>query len=282
MLPELKDYVVSASTPELADSLQEAHAALERIGLEGHEESFRSLLMTDDTVELGSNINRIKDLTFQYQVDIVTQHGVIPVDDISLDALSLIINAFKDIEEYETAADILNCVQDGVDPEEQLALMFELVTPWFCDNLMELFESVSTGCIKRICEFFNERERNGVAMEEEPPTQVRDAVVKLRNFVEFLEGKELLTMDLVSGGLRVGYPFAVYLRTYGNDLEAMEPKRAAEELIAMAFISGDAHSTPQEAVREIIDEFVSSLDKITRIDAAIKDIILRFNRYEKA
>ena len=282
MLPELRDYLVGATTSELFDVLEDAHKVMERIGLQGTEARFTELLNLDDTVEHGATLGAIVELTRGFLIDIVTEHGIIPQFDILLEELVMLINSILDIQDYEIPTDILDCIQDGVQPEEQLAEMLELVSPWFAERYLEMFDSVATNCIDRIRAFFNERDRNGVAMEQEPPTQVRDAVVNLRNFVEFLENKQLIVMELVEGGLRVGYPLQVYLRTYGDDLDSLDPKRAAEELIAMCLISGDSQSNPRESIRGIVDDFVASLDRITLIDAAIKDILLRFSRYEKA
>ena len=281
MLPELRDYIVATATSEMSDVLEDAHGSLERIGLEGYDEQFNILLNINDEVDASTTLSSIVELTKGFQLNVVAEHGIGVQPDILVEELTMLINALKDIQDYESPTDILDCIQDGVVPEEQLAQMLELVSPYFAERYLEMFETVSEFSIKRIAQYFNEAERNGVAMEAEPPTEVNDAAHRLRNFVAFLEGKELTTMELVTNGLRVGYPLSVYLKTYGEDIDAMEPKRAAEELVAICLISSDANDQPREAVKEIIDEFVSSLDKITRIDAAIKDISLRFFRYEQ-
>lgn len=281
MLPELREYIVSSATSELSDVLDDAHNALERIGLEGYDEQFNILLNINDEVDAGTTLSSIVELTKGFQINVVQEHGIGVQPDVLVEELTMLINALKDLQDYESPTDILDCIQDGVQPEEQLAEMLELVSPYFAERYLEMFETVSEFAIKRIAQLFNEAERNGVAMESEPPVEVADAAHRLRNFVAFLEGKELTTMELVQNGLRVGYPLSVYLKTYGTDIDGMEPKRAAEELVAICLISSDANDQPREAVKEIIDEFVSSLDKITRIDAAIKDISLRFFRYEQ-
>lgn len=281
MQPELRDYIVASATSELSDVLEDAHAALEKIGLEGYNEQFNILLNINDEVDASTTLSSIVELTKAFLINVVAEHGIGVQPDILVEELTMLVNALKDLQDYENPTDILDCIQDGVQPEEQLATMLELVSPYFAERYLEMFETVSEFSIKRIAQLFNEAERNGVAMEEAPPTEIRDSAVRLRHYVEFLEGKELTTMELVSNGLRVGYPLSVYLKTYGADIDGMEPKRAAEELVAICLISSDANDQPREAVKEIIDEFVSSLDKITRIDAAIKDISLRFFRYEQ-
>lgn len=282
MVPELKDFINQTETPEMADVLVTAHATLDRIGLVGYDERFRELINTEEMYAKGDTVVLLRNLTQDIQIEIITQHGVIPQADCSIEQLDMLIGGLLDIQDYEVYTDVTDCVQDGVSSEEQFAQMLELVTPWPAETLLDLLESVSDAAIKRICEYYKEKLYNGVSMEEQPNTVLDDTAETLRRYGKFLEGKELLVFDLIKGGLRIGYPLAIYLRTYGDEIAGMEPKRAAEELIGLTIISADAKSTPQEAIREIIDEFVASLDSITRIDSAVKDIVLRFERYEKA
>ena len=283
MITELFDFITETETPEMADVLTSAHKALDRIGLVGSDERFRELLNTEELYEKGATIILIKRLTQDMLIELITQHGVIPdVEHADIETCTLLLNGILDLQDYEVATDITDCVQDGISTEEQFAQMLELVTPWHAETLVLCVESVSDAFIKRVCAFYKDQAYDGISLEQEAPTDVSDAAARLRRYIKFLENKQLLVMELIDGGLRVGFPLAIYLRTYGDDIAGMEPKRAAEELVALSIISADAQSTPQEAVREIIEDFISSLDQITRIDSAIRDIVLRFGRYEEA
>lgn len=283
MITELNDFINQTETPEMADVLTSAHKTLNRIGLVGYEERFRELLNMEEQYSKGDLAILIRRRTQDMLIELITQHGVIPeASQADIESLTVLLNGILDLQEYETYKDITDCVQDGISTEEQFAQMLELVTPWHAESLLELVESVSDAFIKRICDFYKDKDYDGISMEQEAPTELSDAAARFRRYLKFMENKPLLVMELIDGGLRIGYPLAIYLRTYGDEIAGLEPKRAAEELVALSIISADAQSTPQEAIREIIEEFVSSLDQITRIDSAIRDIVLRFGRYEEA
>lgn len=282
MIQELEDFIRDNTQFEFAEVLLAAHRTFVAYGAVGSDERFREILNTNEHVEMGGTIIIIRNLTQDIQLELLTQQGVIPEADCSIEQLDILLNGLLGIQDYETDTDLLDCIQDGNSTEETLALMLELVTPWPSETLYLLMESVSDGCIKRIKSLVDRKLYNGVALEQEPPKEVDETAARLRDYVAFLGGKEIMVMNLIDGGLRLGYPLAIYLRTYGNEIAGLAPADAAAELVGMALISGDAKTTPQAAISEIIDEFISSLDQITRIDTAIKDILLRFERHEKA
>lgn len=281
MTPELESFIIQNETPEAADVLTAAQRTFDRIGAVGYDERFRELLETSEILEMGGTIIAIRNLTQDIQIELLCQQGVIPESDCSLEQLDLLLNGLLDIQNYEVFVEITDCVQDGNSTEESLALMLELVTPWPSETLYQLLDSVSDGCIRRIQAIGKEQLYNGIAVEQEAPVLDEQAET-LRRYSRFLDRKDLLVLELISTGLRLGYPLAIYLRTYGNEVAGLEPRQCAEELIGLALVSSDAQSTPREAIKEVLDQFVSSLDQITRIDAAIKDTLLRFERYEKA
>ena len=76
----------------------------------------------------------------------------------------------------------------------------------------------------------------------------------------------------------VGYDFNVYLTIIGRDLEDMSVITAAHELIGCALISADGNGNPIGIISKNIDNYISDMDKITKINIEITNIILKLQR----
>jgi hypothetical protein len=55
----------------------------------------------------------------------------------------------------------------------------------------------------------------------------------------------------------------------------MEAKYIANELVGMCMISSDASDNPRAAIAAHLEQYVSDMDKITKIDLAVGDLLLK-------
>ena len=282
MLPELREFLASATTPELLDVIEEANQAFDNIGLEGYSDNYLQVLMASDQMDQGEAVSTIVSITDGMLRQILNEHGITVDSATTTDVLSKLVSGVMAIQDYEGVAEIQGIVADDCSTEEMLANLMELVTELHAETYLTVLEFVNPFFISRLKEVIEVCEAATEQPEAEPPVEIMEKTKKLVSFVKFLERPKLDIMEHLSAGLRVGYPMSIYLNALGPDIEQMDPKKAAQELLAIAFISGDAQHTPREAVSERIDNFVSSLERITEIDAHMRDILLRFERYEQA
>lgn len=280
MLPELRDFLVESATPDQLDLIEGATSALGTIGLEQYQEGYLDILMTNESFDAGESVQAIFNLTEQMLRSVLKEHGVVCVDDTDIEVQTKLVEGIVALQNYEMAQDLIDCVQEDQTSEEIFANMLRLVTEYYPEQFLTQLAFVNPYLIKKIKELAQGQHEDEVDYVDAPPLHTVEQTRNIQRYIRFMENTELDVIRHVRAGLRLGYPFDVYIRAMELDLEQLEPKRVAQELVALALISGDAQAAPSEFVKENIDRFISSIDKITQIQIALNDILVRFERYE--
>lgn len=278
MLPELRDFLAESATPEQLDLIEGAIGAIDGIGLENYKDTYTELLMTNETRDAGETILAIHDYTEQVLGQILQEHGIVISDETTILMMTKIVEGIMSLQDYECPQDLLDLIADDATTEENLAVLLQQVTEYYAETYMSVLEFVNPYLIKRLKDNV-QRDSDNQPAEDVNPLEA-EQIERLKKYVRFLSGSDNTIIDHVRSGLSLGYPLSTYVRSLGLNIEQMPPKRCAQELIAMALISSDAYQKPDESITTIIDHFISSIDQITQITIAMRDILVRFERYE--
>jgi hypothetical protein len=273
MLDVLQTYLDDAATPEMRDSLVAAHNTLERVGLSNYEQGFEELLMIDGDTDHGGTIDSICELTKQLLFQALKQHTVLLTTEATVDTAVMFVNGILDLQDYSDIHTVYNIANQPGLPEEVFAELMRLVTPKNTDELLYEIQSVNALLIDRV------KEMASPLSGEDPDTDhliwEQKHITYLNRFLILAGTDQLHVIKAIKeDGLNVGYPFAVYIKLLGRDLENMSPAQAARELLAMAYISSDGMETPQIVIKANVDNYISHIDAITKIDIEIGKLLL--------
>lgn len=276
MLDILSDYLKEVTTPELRDSLEEAHAAFDRIELPNYEQDFEALLMLDGENDVGNTLQYIVALTHENLTKLLRQHEIIATIDASIDVKTAMLNGLLDLQDYDNYQDILNVTSMDVNPQEAFAELLTLVSTYDVEDLLVNIEEVNFVLIKRIHEMALARDLPPASEEEQ--AELRAYIEKLQRFLGWAMNPQLTIVRMIKDGMDVGFPFLTYLGLLGRELEELPVERAAYELMAMALVSSDGTNNPQGVIKEHLENYISDVNKLTKIDIKLSEISLGLQR----
>ncbi|BDD79877.1 hypothetical protein [Burkholderia phage FLC9] len=281
MLDILRDYLVEATTPENVDLIEKAHDAFDRIGLPDYTPGFEQLLMINDESDEGDTLGGIMDLTRSLADNILQQHAIRVMEDASIAVRTEFIDALVDLQNAsDHVPDILRIVGQEHSPEELFSELVALVGTNEAEHYLVDLEYVSQALIDKIKERAESMEF-GTTEEDDQEREFREErIAKFNRFMHFLLDPELAIAGLVHKGIDAGYPFVLYTNLIGREFEGMDPVLAAQNLLGMAFYSGDGFGQPTQIIKQHLEDLVSDVDVITKIDIALNDNLVRFAAYE--
>lgn len=277
MLDLLDDYLSDAASPELKESIRAAHELFDRYGLDTYEQGFEEFLMTDDAVDTGKTLKDIYDLTRSLQFKILEEHQLVIDEDAPPSVLNIFLDGIKRLENYDQPDVIYSILQQPKDAMELIAECIGQVTGMEVDRLHQYVMNCGPALLQTI---LSKLDQIHFDLSDEEIVSRRERVERYQRFIRIAEIKQLKVAYLLEHGMDVGHPVMVYLNVIGNDFEEMEATYIANELVAMCLISSDASDNPRSAIAEHLEQFVSDMDKITKIDITVGDILLKLASHE--
>lgn len=281
MLDILRDYLVEATSPENVDAIEKAHEAFDRIGLQDYNPGFEQLLMINDESDQGDTLGGIIDLTKSLANGILKQHSITVSDEATVSVLTEFIDALVELQQAsDHIPEILKICAQKHDPEELFSELVALVGSQEAEHYLVDLVYVSDALITRIDELARAQEF-GTHNEEDSEREVREArITRFNRFMHFLLDPELAIAKIAHLGIDAGYPYVVYANMIGREFEELDALSAAQNMLGMAFYSGDGFGNPQGVIKTEMDNLVSDVNKITQIDIAVSDLLVRFQAYE--
>jgi hypothetical protein len=273
MLDILRDYLTGKVTAELFDVLDKSHNTFLRIGLLNTDSEFEDLLMTSDNADANDVVDSVYRMTKLYQKDILNNLGVVVTNEITMKLADSIICGLLDLQDIEKSfANNITPAMNGK-PEEVLAEVLSFVCVEDELEILDVLETVSRFAIAKINEVLSSKrilDSNMLLVSR------ADRITQFNKFSLFFGSPLSLVKGLIQQGVSVGYPFTIYIERLGKELEKLEPKLAAMELILMAVVSSDGNENPRSIIKQHIDKYITDIEVITKIDIAVTDYLLRF------
>jgi hypothetical protein len=281
MLDILRDYLVEATSPENVDAIEKAHEAFDRIGLQDYNPGFEQLLMINDEADQGDTLGGIIDLTKSLANGILKQHSITVSDEATVSILTEFIDALVELQQAsDHIPEILKICAQKHDPEELFSELVALVGSQEAEHYLVDLVYVSDALITRIEELARAQEF-GTHNEEDSEREFRETrITRFNRFMHFLMDPELAISKIAHMGIDAGYPYVVYANMIGREFEELDAESAAQNMLGMAFYSGDGFGNPQGVIKTEMDNLVSDVNKITQIDIAVSDLLVRFQAYE--
>jgi hypothetical protein len=276
MLDILHDYLNDAVAPEAVQVITSAHDTFEQIGLENYESAFEEILMLDSQVDVGETVNAVVSLTQQLQQKILLEHGVVLTNDATIAVGNAFISGLLQIQEYDDLVQLQQVLSSDGSPEEILAMVLDLVSERDADDLMTHIETVSPFLLTKLKDYARTNEK---LLDDDDPADKVVYVAAFNRFYAYIKASSLLTLNLLVNGVGPGFPFMVYAKALSTQLDSLTPKQAAQELVAMALLSSDGIDNPRAVIQANIEHLISDVDRITRIDVVVSELLLGLNQY---
>jgi len=272
MLDVMVQYLNTATTPELRDTIVDAHQAFDLIGLDEYEGSFEELLLMSDSADIGDLMDRVIELTKAYQTTLLKEHEIVLVDSASLETHTTFIMGILGIQDYNNKAELLKTTLLPLSSNEILAELIALIMTKNADELLINIDTVSDSCIGSIKDMLQEEE---ASISEAEQDVINARIHTFKKYMEYV-GSTLKIATMITNGLRAGFPFVTYLNIFGRDLEELKADEIAKELVGMAILSSDGSNNPISVIKENIDDYIADVDKATKVDIKVSQILMEF------
>lgn len=273
MFELLRNFLIDNVTPELRDSITTALVQFDELNIEDYQLEYESILLCDNDLDINEVPTKILSLTIQYQQEILRAHGITLNDVTSIRNNNIIIDALLDLPDYSDKELILRTVELDLNSNEVCAELLSLVCNLSVDELLILIEDVDTSFIGKVKSIFEE---DPVEYTEEELLIREKCITTYKRYMGYVQAPLQLT-KFISNGIGIGHPFAVYANLYGSDLEAFTVEIASMELLGIALISSDGYLNPISAIKANLNNYISDMDKLTKIDIKIGQLLIGFN-----
>lgn len=276
MLDMLDNYLSGADTPELKEAIRHAHELFDRYGLDTYEKDFEEFLMTGDQADTGRVVQDTYDLTRSLQFKLLEEHQLIISEDARPSVLNIFLEGLLRLPDYDDPDALYGILNQPLDAMELVSECIGLVMGYSPDHLHQYVSNCGAALLQQIVRNLDQKH---FAVSDEEIVFKRERVQAYNDFLAVAQIKQLKIAYLLEHGLDVGHPVMVYLNLIGQDFEEMEATYIANELVAMCLISSDANANPRQVVSEHLEKFVSDLNKITKVDLAVGELLLKLNAH---
>ena len=271
MFNEIKTFLLDVA-PNQLDIVGAALKVLERIDFPNYQDEYINTLMLADTDDINGTLDKILNITLDLLNSVLKAHEIRLADDSNIETHTLFVNALIDIQDYGDIPTLLSIVNMNISPNETLAELVALVSHKNSSELLPEIEYVSPafiGMVRDNCE-----EVPDIITDEE--LEVKQKYINLFNkFIRIINTDKLEIVKLINSGMDLGYTFDTYINVIGKYLEEMKPIDIAMELVGCALVSSDGCSNPIGIIQERIDNFVADMDKVTKVNIIVTDLLLK-------
>lgn len=276
MLDILDSYLSDTTTPELKEAVRQSHVLFDQFGLDTYERDFEEILATGDEADSHAVVDEVVQLTRSIQFKILNEHGVVISEDAAISRLNVYLEVLKRIPDYDNPGALFSLLSVQNQPEELAAEIFALVSGKAPEDLITDIMVIDPQLFQKIAE---ELDNKHVAEDDETTVLKRSRIAAYKQYVEATGLKELKLAHLLASGMDVGHPVLVYLNLLGRDFDEMDAEAIAKELVGMCLISSDANENPRDAIKKHLENFVSDMDKLTKVYILVGSILLTLSHF---
>jgi hypothetical protein len=288
MLDILQSTLNDINSPEFVEMIREAHASLDLFIDDDYQGDFVQLLMLDDAVDQGETSNNVYETTRNYQLQVLKQLGIEADPETRVENLTRLLTGIHDVERNDDPAKILERAALELHPPELLAEILACCTSTPPEEWLVDLHDVSQRTIVKIVEMASQANavKVGSAEVEDTRTPYVKAFKDFKASLRFKDGQMTGTTPVTmfmdryfNEGMDVGYPFVLYMNLAGEAFGTLEDMECAANLIGAALVSADGHDNPRPVIEAHLEHYIADLDKITRVQIAMSNLLLRYQAY---
>lgn len=250
-------------------------------------ESFSYKYMQDNMMDIlmstvdNSNDMLVDRFIIQLHKDldyILEQHTLVLDENTSIQVKNKILQALCLLQDLEDYTGVICMLESFEDPTVKLASTIADTVGMEVTDVLIAIESFDDEILDKLKDYIYARE-----------TQDFSAVdIDLNPYIENLEaffqvyGNENVAARFIEGNFRLAEDFDVYLGYIDGDLAEMEDKSLATNLLSIIYMSFGSLNNPIDIYRQHSAEIVKELNRISKIESMIIQMIGQVNEYKNA
>jgi len=216
-------------------------------------------------------VNKILDFILKEHEIIVTKETTLYEKNELLSSLLLI----QDLEDYTPIARVLESLEPDAD---QLSSILGDLCMLDQTKLLEIIEWFNPNILFKLKEFVAIKEE---LRETSNDNNNLDLISGLRLFFKCFEGFSLGKI-LLENNCIIGAKFADYLKFVESDIIMDSNEVTALNIYSVLIISSDGYNTPLLTYRKHSYELLQDLNKVSKIEVILLQLISKFEEYRKA
>lgn len=283
---ELKNLLALSRFDNTVDVFDEAVSLFDTMGQDDYMSIFEATInsMPDNTEEEVID-NLLMDLHVLIN-NIFSIQGVTLKEEVLLSEKVKLARGLLDIFDYADRTALMRIVETDQNPEEKLAELFSLVTPFETEYAFDMIEEVNPAVPERVKELIVEE-----TMEESYNAVMKEMVELYIKFKQnLMDNKPFYTDKHLSNVESIGLDYRTYLNdllkhkdftdllatldTMGKIGDESVYQQISRYLIGIACIAADAFTTPIETIRKNMDKVTNNINALGKLENQIsKDLI---------
>jgi hypothetical protein len=208
---------------------------------------------------------------------VLQQHMVKLVDTATVSEKNEILLALAHVQNLEDYTGIIRTLETFESPESQFARVIAELSMLDESKVIELVETLNPRVLEILKTYIYKKEEANEKAETVDPKQLK----QIRFFAQVL-GKETLGGQLVASGIRVGEYFETYLDLVQDHVVAENDEVTASNVLSVIYLSVDGLNSPLLVYRKYSYRLLQDIDKVSRVETAILNLIAKLNEYQKA
>lgn len=278
MLQELDYFIDTYFCEDTKKIIIESLETLDDLQIE-YENDFIELIMSEGTMEQVELLDKFRLSIDNMLSGTLKLHGIVLNEEATLEFKNKITQAIIVLETYEGKDDILGILESSEEPNYKFSELIEQVTELSAINVFTKIESVDPGLFKRLIEIFNTSLI--VIREDDVEKQIlrNNIVSKLKNIKAITKYDKALGFTLTNSDTVLGSDFKQYTTYADKHFEYLTIDEIAIEVFILLSMSMEGFDKPLITFRKYSQDLFSDLDKITKIDIKLNNLIIAYDKY---
>lgn len=277
MLQEIDYFVETYFIEFTKEDIKESFKILDLTDVE-YTDAFMALLMTQG--ELGtSEITDLFTKTLNTFLDaLLIEHSIVLRSDSTISFKNNIIKSIIDLPYYENVDEIDAIISSQDEPNYKLSELIDLVSDLTIMDIFTQIESVNPSLFIKLSETINSSDikidKNGLAQQD----TVIAIVNKLKKIKEFTKYFKAVGFTLVNNNIVLGSSFDKYASYADKHFEFLSLDDIAVEVFVLLTMSEEGFNNPLLTFRKYSTNLFSDLDKVTKVDIKLNNLIMQFDK----
>lgn len=208
---------------------------------------------------------------------ILEQHTIKLVDTATIFEKNEILLALAHVQDLEDYTGIIRTLETFESAEVQLASVIAEMSVLDEHQVISLVFSFNPRTLQILKDYIYKKEEATQVSSTPDPKQIQ----QLR-FYDRVFGSESLGMRMVIAGIRVGERFEAYLDHVQDVVVTDNEETTAQNILSIIYMSVDGLNSPLLVYRKYSYRLLQDLDKVSRIEVVILNLIAKLTEQKKA
>lgn len=274
----INDFLIATFSPEYQDEVKRSFSLFEAFEHDNAYQGFIDMIMNESNLDRGSMGDMFNEELHRQLNYVLTHHSLTLIDTATTYEKNEILKAFSDFQYLEDYTSIIRTLEN-LDPDEvQLSSILTDLCMLDQYKIMELMQSFNPRLLKTMKTFIYKKE------ESEKKEGFDNDPKLLKNLRLFgkVFGKDNLGAQLVRGQIIVGEKFETYVNFIQENVLGANDTETAVNILSAIYMSSDGFNSPILVYRKYSYELLQDLDKVSKIEGQILNLIATMEEHRKA